>query len=127
MSTHEATIEAIEGDITTQRVNAIVNAAQSSLLGGGGVDGAIHRAAGPRLLAECRELRRATYPHGLPVGEAVATGAGCYLVVSERARARSEVRAFVEWLLAETKKFNTELDAWLKRSGAAPAKRQSRK
>ncbi len=62
-----------------------------------------------------------------PIDIAVATGAGCYLVVSERARARSEVRAFVDWLLAETKKFNTELDAWLKRSGAAPAKRQSRR
>ena len=62
-----------------------------------------------------------------PIDIAVATGAGCYLVVSERARARSEVRAFVDWLLAETKKFNTELDAWLKRSGVATAKRQARK
>ena len=62
-----------------------------------------------------------------PIDIAVATGAGCYLVVSERARARSEVRAFVDWLLAETKKFNTELDAWFKRSGAVPAKRHSRK
>ncbi|GIG21404.1 hypothetical protein Cch01nite_21280 [Cellulomonas chitinilytica] len=66
-------IEAVQGDITTQDVDVIVNAANSSLLGGGGVDGAIHAAAGPELLAACRELRRTTYPDGLPPGDAVAT------------------------------------------------------
>lgn len=66
----------VQGDITTQRVDAVVNAANSSLLGGGGVDGAIHRRGGPAILAECRALRASRYRRGLPTGEAVATTAG---------------------------------------------------
>ena len=66
----------IVGDITRQDVDAIVNAANSSLMGGGGVDGAIHHAGGPAILEACREIRRTQYPAGLPTGEAVITTAG---------------------------------------------------
>jgi O-acetyl-ADP-ribose deacetylase (regulator of RNase III) len=66
----------VQGDITEQQVDAIVNAANSSLLGGGGVDGAIHRKGGPEILAACRDLRAGHYGSGLPTGQAVATTAG---------------------------------------------------
>lgn len=66
----------VQGDITEQYVNAVVNAANSSLLGGGGVDGAIHRRGGPAIVEECRKLRASRYGRGLPTGQAVATTAG---------------------------------------------------
>lgn len=66
----------IDGDITEQDIDAIVNAANRTLMGGGGVDGAIHRRGGPAILEECRALRRERFPDGLPTGEAVATTAG---------------------------------------------------
>jgi O-acetyl-ADP-ribose deacetylase (regulator of RNase III) len=71
-----AQLTVVRGDITEQHVDAVVNAANSSLLGGGGVDGAIHRRGGPDILAECRELRASRYGGGLPTGQAVATTAG---------------------------------------------------
>jgi O-acetyl-ADP-ribose deacetylase (regulator of RNase III) len=71
-----ATFEYVLGDITEQQVDVIVNAANSSLLGGGGVDGAIHRKGGPEILAECRKLRAGHYGGGLKTGQAVATTAG---------------------------------------------------
>jgi O-acetyl-ADP-ribose deacetylase (regulator of RNase III) len=64
------------GDITKEDVDAVVNAANGSLMGGGGVDGAIHRAGGPEILKECKEIRATQYPEGLPIGDAVMTTAG---------------------------------------------------
>ncbi|HXF56063.1 MAG TPA: O-acetyl-ADP-ribose deacetylase [Actinomycetota bacterium] len=69
-------IELVQGDITEQAVDAIVNAANPSLMGGGGVDGAIHRKGGPEIKEECRRIRAERYPDGLPTGKAVATTAG---------------------------------------------------
>ncbi|MFJ2000480.1 O-acetyl-ADP-ribose deacetylase [Streptomyces chartreusis] len=70
------TIRLVQGDITREMADAIVNAANSSLLGGGGVDGAIHRRGGPAILDACRDLRASRYGKGLPTGQAVATTAG---------------------------------------------------
>ncbi|HEV8587638.1 MAG TPA: O-acetyl-ADP-ribose deacetylase [Pyrinomonadaceae bacterium] len=69
-------VTVVVGDITKQDTDAIVNAANASLLGGGGVDGAIHRAGGEEIVNECREIRRTRFPEGLPTGEAVITTGG---------------------------------------------------
>ena len=69
-------VTVVQGNITQQAVDAIVNAANETLLGGGGVDGAIHRAGGPEILKRCEEIRRTRFPDGLPTGEAVITSGG---------------------------------------------------
>jgi O-acetyl-ADP-ribose deacetylase (regulator of RNase III) len=75
-SFHAGRVLVVVADITRQDAGAIVNAANSSLLGGGGVDGAIHRAGGPQILEACREIRKTVYPDGLPTGKAVITMGG---------------------------------------------------
>jgi len=72
----ETNVKIIQGDITEQETEAIVNAANPSLMGGGGVDGAIHRKGGPSILEECKKIRATQYPDGLPTGKAVITNAG---------------------------------------------------
>jgi len=72
----KTTIKVVQGDITDQATDAIVNAANSSLMGGGGVDGAIHRRGGPKILEECKRIRAAQWPQGLPTGKAVITTGG---------------------------------------------------
>lgn len=69
-------IAVFSGDITQFSCDALVNAANSSLMGGGGVDGAIHRVGGPAILDECKKIRKEQFPNGLPTGQAVATTAG---------------------------------------------------
>jgi len=72
----KATVRLVRGDITEMETDAILNAANSSLMGGGGVDGAIHRRGGPKILDECKRIRTAEWPQGLPTGKAVITSAG---------------------------------------------------
>jgi len=72
----KATGRLVRGDITEMETDAIVNAANSSLMGGGGVDGAIHRKGGPQILEECKRIRATEWPQGLPTGKAVITSAG---------------------------------------------------
>ncbi len=69
-------VRVVQGDITDQDTDAIVNAANSSLMGGGGVDGAIHRRGGPEILEDCRRIRHSEWPEGLPTGKAAITGGG---------------------------------------------------
>ena len=72
----KANVRLVRGDITSMETDAIVNAANNSLMGGGGVDGAIHSRGGPKILEECKRIRATEWPHGLPTGRAVVTGAG---------------------------------------------------
>ena len=74
--TRNGVIELVLGDITEMDTDAIVNAANPYLMGGGGVDGAIHKKGGPIILEECKKIRTSNYPNGLPTGEAVITSGG---------------------------------------------------
>jgi O-acetyl-ADP-ribose deacetylase len=76
LSIGERRLDLLQGELTDQTTDAIVNAANSSLLGGGGVDGVIHRRGGLAILEQCQQIRRERYPNGLPVAEAVLTGGG---------------------------------------------------
>lgn len=76
MKIRTATVRFVKGDITEMATDAIVNAANSTLMGGGGVDGAVHRKGGPRILEECRRIRTEEWPEGLPAGKAVITSGG---------------------------------------------------
>jgi O-acetyl-ADP-ribose deacetylase (regulator of RNase III) len=72
----KATVRFVRGDITDMETDAIVNAANRSLMGGGGVDGAIHRRGGPKIPEECKRIRATEWPQGLPTGKAVITSGG---------------------------------------------------
>jgi O-acetyl-ADP-ribose deacetylase (regulator of RNase III) len=72
----KATLQLVMGDITDVEADVIVNAANSTLMGGGGVDGAIHQKGGPRILEECKRIRETEWPDGLPTGKAVITSGG---------------------------------------------------
>jgi len=72
----KASVCMVQGDITEQDIDALVNAANSTLMGGGGVDGAIHRKGGPKILEECKRIRANEWPDGLPTGKAVITSGG---------------------------------------------------
>jgi O-acetyl-ADP-ribose deacetylase (regulator of RNase III) len=71
-----AKLRLVQGDVTEMETDAIVNAANPSLMGGGGVDGAIHRKGGPKILEECKRIRATEWPNGLPTGKAVITSGG---------------------------------------------------
>ena len=73
----KTTVRMVRGDLTDQAVDAVVNAANPSLMGGGGVDGAIHRRGGPAILEECQRIRQREWPNGLPTGKAAITTGGC--------------------------------------------------
>jgi hypothetical protein len=112
-------VEIVQGDITLEAVDAMVNAANASLLGGGGVDGAIHRRGGPAILEVCRRLRRDRFAAGLPTGQAVATPAGG-LPAATRVAIRAVLGATtrverIRFVLFDEEAHAVFLDAWDRR------------